>query len=86
MLGFTLAQHTVTGKVVSAEDGSPLPGVAILEQGTTNGTITNLDGDYTLKVSSPNASLVFSFVGMETQTIPIPDFVAFLERTLFKEY
>lgn len=71
MLGFTLAQHTVTGKVVSAEDGSPLPGVAILEQGTTNGTITNLDGDYTLKVSSPNASLVFSFVGMETQTIPI---------------
>lgn len=55
----------VTGKVTDAADGSALPGVTIIEQGTTTGTVTDLDGNYTITVGE-NAVLAFSFVGYET--------------------
>jgi TonB-linked SusC/RagA family outer membrane protein len=60
----------ITGKVTSAEDGSGLPGVSVGVKDTPNGTITNIDGKYTL-TAPVNAILVFSFVGMETQEIPV---------------
>ncbi len=60
-----MAQHTITGTVID-EDGLGIPGVTIIEKGTTNGTTTNIDGQYILNVSSGNATLVFSFVGMTT--------------------
>lgn len=60
------AQQTVTGKVTSSDDGSPIPGVNILEKGTTNGTVTDADGKYSISVGS-NATLVFSFVGYISQ-------------------
>ncbi|MFV0591441.1 MAG: SusC/RagA family TonB-linked outer membrane protein [Draconibacterium sp.] len=56
---------TVSGKVTS-EDGELLPGVSIVVKGTSNGTVTNIDGAYHLEVETGN-TLVFSFIGMETQ-------------------
>lgn len=55
---------TVSGKVTD-KTNLGLPGVTILEKGTQNGTITNMDGDYSLQVS-PQSTLVFSFVGFQT--------------------
>ena len=54
---------TVSGKVVDSEKQEPLPGVNILEKGTSNGTMTNFDGEFSIEVSNPNAVLVFSYVG-----------------------
>ena len=61
---------TVTGTVTSATDGTPLPGLSIILQGTSQGTITNTDGNYTINVP-PDGTLVFSFVGFRTQGIDI---------------
>jgi TonB-linked SusC/RagA family outer membrane protein len=63
-------QRTVSGKVTDAS-GEPLPGVSIVIEGTTQGTVTNADGEYTLTNLSPDATLVFSFVGMRTQEIVV---------------
>lgn len=72
MLGFNaLAQDIqITGKVTSAEDGSILPGVSVVVKGTTTGTTTSVDGEYSLSAPS-DAVLVFSFVGMETQEVAV---------------
>lgn len=56
----------ITGTVTSKEDGLPIIGASVVEKGTSNGTITNFDGVYTLSVST-GATLVFSYVGMEKQ-------------------
>ncbi len=56
----------VSGTVTSKEDGLPVIGASIVEKGTTNGTITNLDGVYNLQVSA-GATLVISYVGLEKQ-------------------
>lgn len=60
----------ITGTVTSSQDGLSIPGVSVLVKGTTVGTITDIDGKYTLNASS-DATLVFSFVGMKTQEILI---------------
>lgn len=60
----------ITGKVTSADDGSALPGVSIVVKGTTTGTATNIDGNYTISAPS-DAILVFSSVGMMTQEVPV---------------
>lgn len=62
-------QKTVTGTVVDAS-GIALPGVAILEKGTTNGTVTDIDGNFSLDVSA-NAVLDVSYIGMQSQEIPV---------------
>ena len=64
-------QIAVTGKITSGEDRGPLPGVNILIKGTTNGTISDADGNYQLTVSSSGDVLVFSFVGFISQEIPV---------------
>ncbi|WP_346861919.1 TonB-dependent receptor [uncultured Draconibacterium sp.] len=69
-LGAFAQVTTVKGVVTSADDGGPLPGVTVVVKGTTNGTVTNLDGIYELKAES-NAVLVYSFVGMKTQEFPV---------------
>ncbi|WP_233376562.1 SusC/RagA family TonB-linked outer membrane protein [Maribellus sp. CM-23] len=63
-----MAQKTVTG-IVTGEDGIPLPGVTVIVKGTTNGTVTGIDGTYSLEVPQENSVLVFSFIGMKTQEI-----------------
>jgi len=66
---FIYAQdRNVTGTVTSSDDGQPIPGVSIVQKGTTNGTITDVDGVYNLSVSQ-GSTLVFSFVGMATQEV-----------------
>jgi len=62
--------HNVSGTVTD-ENNNPMPGVTVVVEGTTQGTITNVDGFYSLDVEDPQSSLVFSFVGMETQIIKI---------------
>jgi TonB-dependent starch-binding outer membrane protein SusC len=62
------AQTKVTGRVIAADDGTGLPGVSILEKGTTNGAVSDSEGNYSLSVSS-NATLVYSFVGYASQEI-----------------
>lgn len=64
------AGKTVAG-VVLDEDGTPMPGVTVYVKGTTIGTITDIDGKYTLKVENENNILVFSFIGMTAQEIPV---------------
>jgi TonB-linked SusC/RagA family outer membrane protein len=61
----------VTGKVTAGATGESLPGVNIIEKGTQNGTVTNVDGTYTLSISSEDAVLVFSFIGYLTEVIEV---------------
>jgi len=63
--------RTVTGKVTSAQDGAPLPGVNIVIKGTTNGTVTDGEGRYTLPVPASGGTLIFSFIGLVTQEVEI---------------
>ena len=65
-----LAQTTIKG-IVTDESGEPLIGAGVVVEGTTNGTITGIDGDYTLTVPSDAVNLVFSFIGLADQTVPI---------------
>ncbi len=64
------AAITVTGVVTSSEDGQPVIGASVMEKGTTNGTITDLDGVYALVVSD-KATLEFSYVGMKTKEVRV---------------
>lgn len=65
-----MAQSVVTGKVTSADDGTPLPGVTVTVKGTTNGVLTNTSGDYRISLPA-NGTLVFSFVGYLTQEVAV---------------
>lgn len=65
------AQQDVSGTVTDAADGQPIPGVNIVVQGTTTGTTTNIDGEYSLAVPGPDATLVFSFVGYQSQSVEV---------------
>ena len=64
-------ERTVSGRVTSAEDGSRLPGVNIVLKGTTNGTVTDANGDYSLKVPGSGGTLVFTFIGLTSQEVEI---------------
>jgi TonB-linked SusC/RagA family outer membrane protein len=61
----------ITGVVSSSEDGLPLPGVTVKVQGLTIGAVTGLDGVYNIKAPMDATALEFSFVGMQTQLVPI---------------
>ncbi|HCM76490.1 MAG TPA: SusC/RagA family TonB-linked outer membrane protein, partial [Cytophagales bacterium] len=63
--------RVVSGKITASEDGSTLPGVNVVLKGTTNGTVTDVDGNYRLNVPSAGGTLVFSFIGLQTQEIAI---------------
>ncbi|WP_179955132.1 SusC/RagA family TonB-linked outer membrane protein [Maribacter luteus] len=66
-----LQETNVTGTIISSDDGTPLPGVAVVVKGTTTGTVTDFDGNYALTVPSSNAILVFSYLGYVTQEIQV---------------
>ena len=65
---YLLAQggFRITGQILSAEDNLPVIGVSVVEKGTTNGVITDIDGNYSITVSKSPATLQFSYVGMKT--------------------
>jgi len=65
-----LAQtYKVKGNVVSKSDNEPLIGVSILQKGTTNGVVTDIDGNYELQIQGGEATLVFSYIGLQTQEL-----------------
>jgi len=67
-----LAQtREITGTVSSAEDGATIPGVSVSVKGTTLGTITDINGMYRISVPTDGATLLFSFVGMVSQEVPV---------------
>jgi TonB family protein len=57
----------IAGKVMMAEDGLALPGVNVRLKGSSQGTVTDLNGNYSLEVAQANPTLVFSFIGLQTQ-------------------
>ncbi|GAA3575993.1 TonB-dependent receptor [Snuella lapsa] len=63
-------QQSVTGKITDA-NGVPLPGASILVKGTTNGTQTDFDGNFSLNITTENAILVISYIGYTTKEIPV---------------
>ena len=63
--GAKITQNTING-TVSDKNGVPLPGANILEKGTTNGTQTDFEGNFSIDVADENASLVISYVGFNT--------------------
>lgn len=70
--GFTLPEtRTITGTVTSAEDGSALPGVNVQLKGTVTGTTTDGEGKYSIAVPASGGTLVFSFIGLNSQEIKI---------------
>ncbi|HAQ17871.1 MAG TPA: SusC/RagA family TonB-linked outer membrane protein [Prolixibacteraceae bacterium] len=70
-MGIVFAQQrTITGKV-TAEGEGPVPGVTVVVQGTTVGTITDMSGTYSIRVQGPSSVLVFSFVGYQTREITV---------------
>ena len=70
--GLTALAQTITGKVISADDNQPLPGVSIVVKGTSSGTTSNADGTYSINVNNtPGKALTFSFIGYATQEISV---------------
>jgi hypothetical protein len=71
-MAFSLAyaQTTVTGNVSSEEEGA-LPGVNIILQGTGQGTVSDIEGNYTIQVPGPDAVLVFSSIGYTTEAVTV---------------
>jgi TonB-linked SusC/RagA family outer membrane protein len=67
----TLQEIVVTGVITSATDNLTLPGVNILEKGTLNGTVSDKNGKYSIKVSSPEAMLVFSYIGFLQEEVTV---------------
>ncbi|ANQ47937.1 SusC/RagA family TonB-linked outer membrane protein [Flammeovirga sp. MY04] len=62
--------RVVTGTVVDADDNSPIPGVNVLIKGTTHGSVTNLDGKFSISVAE-NQTLVFSYVGYQSTEVNV---------------
>ncbi len=69
--GFTFAQVKVSGTVRSSSDNMALPGANVIIKGTTQGTITDVDGHYQLDVPNADAVLVFTFIGYTNQEVPV---------------
>lgn len=63
---FAQGGYKVTGQIISVEDNAPMIGVSVLEKGTTNGVITDMDGNYKIIVTKSPATLQFSYIGMKT--------------------
>lgn len=68
---FLQQQKNITGIVTDSITGETLPGVTVFVQGTTKATKTGVDGKYSLEVSNPNAVLLFSFIGYQTERVSI---------------
>ncbi|HLW31364.1 MAG TPA: carboxypeptidase-like regulatory domain-containing protein, partial [Aequorivita sp.] len=70
---FATAQNsrTVEGTVLEASTDEPIPGASIREKGTTNGTISGLDGEFRLQLTTANPVLVITFIGYATQELTV---------------
>ena len=73
-VGFNLLQAQgvqVSGNVTSADDGTALPGVSVVVRGTTIGAVTDFEGNFNITIPDGSATLMFSFVGMQTQEVTV---------------
>ena len=71
-IGLATAQtKEVSGTVISAEDAMPVIGASVIVKGTTTGTVTDYDGKFSLNVPTSAKTLVISYIGMESQEVPI---------------
>ncbi len=70
-LGVYAQQVKLTGNAVAASDKQPMIGLTVLVKGTTNGTVTDLDGNYMLNNVAKDATIVFSMIGYKTQEIKV---------------
>ena len=71
MNGMMAQGTTVSGTVTDTSTGTPIPGVTVVEKGTSNGTSTDFDGNYTITVSNGSAVLVFTSIGFTDQEIAV---------------
>jgi len=69
--GSTQKGLLVKGVVTDSNNNKPIPGVNVVEKGTTNGTITNIDGKYEIKLTSEKASIEFLYIGYETKEVKV---------------
>ena len=67
-------QKVVRGQVTASEDNQPLPGVNVTVKGTTNGTVTDMEGNYSIPLESDQQKLVFSFIGLQTSEVVPGDY------------
>jgi TonB-linked SusC/RagA family outer membrane protein len=72
-LGLNAQGLQIKGVVTSADDGQPVPGLSVFVKGTTTGTLTDINGYYTLDNVPVNSTIVFSFVGMKTREIVVTE-------------
>lgn len=72
---FAQSQIAIKGQVLNKQTAAPIIGATVLEKGTTNGTITDLEGKYALTVKDRDAVLVFSFIGLNTSEKPVGELV-----------
>ncbi|MBK7852218.1 MAG: carboxypeptidase-like regulatory domain-containing protein [Bacteroidetes bacterium] len=71
--GTVFAQsRTITGKVTSKEDGMTIPGVSVFVKGTLIGTVTDINGVYSIDVPASGKILTFSSLGMKSKEVPVP--------------
>lgn len=61
----------IRGRVTSMEDGVGLPGVNVVIKGTATGTVTDINGNYEIRLEDPKATLVYSFIGLESKEMPV---------------
>jgi len=71
--GALVNQKVIQGKVLSADDGTPLPGVNIVVKGTTTGTVTDMQGAYKIVSDIQQPTLVYSFIGLQTEEVKVTD-------------
>lgn len=64
-------RHMVQGKVLSAEDNTPIPGVNVIIKGTNQGTVTDMSGNYKLTITSTDPKLIYSFIGLQTEEVDV---------------
>ncbi len=82
--GLQAQNRTVSGKVLDAE-GLSVPGVGVVLEGTSNGTVTDADGSFSLQVPSQDVVLVFSSLGYVTQNVPVSAAQGKLTVTLLED-
>ena len=70
MQGIHAQEQVVTGTILDAETGTPIPGVTVVVKGTSNGTVSDFDGNYSIEAST-DSELIFSMIGFTTQEIAI---------------
>jgi Ca-activated chloride channel family protein len=71
LASFRPINRSIIGRVTASEDGTALPGVNVILKGTTNGTVTDAQGNYVITISDQGSILVFTFIGLKTKEVAI---------------